>query len=238
MPHAVASRTFTQGLRAALPIAIGYIPVAIAFGILGRTGGLAAGPVVVMSLAVFAGAAQFMAISLIAGGAGSAQIIFAVFLLNLRHLLFSANLARRLPRLSAAVSAILAFGVTDEVFSVASTGPDPRPRYLAGLELGAWSAWSGGTAIGYLAGDLLPVELAAAFSTGLYALFASLAVWQVRAGGVRTALVIAVAAGLNTVLRLALGFAAGWAFVIAMLVAACCGVALGQEQQEREQAHG
>ncbi|TVQ26151.1 MAG: branched-chain amino acid ABC transporter permease, partial [Spirochaetaceae bacterium] len=178
-------RAFLHGLRVAAPIAVGYVPVAITFGILGRAAGIAAGPVTAMSLIVFAGAAQFMALSLIASGTGAGQIMLAVFLLNLRHLLFGANLSRRLPRLSRPMSALLAFGLTDEVFSVASTEPPAGPGqqldpyFVMGVEAGAWFAWSAGTVIGYAGGAFLSQQLAVAFATGLYALFASIAVWQV-----------------------------------------------------------
>ncbi|TVQ23167.1 MAG: hypothetical protein EA382_10675, partial [Spirochaetaceae bacterium] len=62
-----------------------------------------------------------------------------------------------------------------------------------------------------------------AFATGLYALFASIAVWQVRSGGARTAFVVVFAGLLNTTLRLVVGLPPGWAFVIAMSVAAAAG---------------
>jgi len=165
--------------------------VAITFGILGRATGLDGAPVVAMSLVVFAGAAQFLAVSLYGAGA-----------------------------------ALLAFGVTDEVFSVAGTEPDVRPGYLLGLEFGAWAAWSGGTVIGYVAGGLLPADLAAAFATGLYALFASIAVWQVRSAGSRVAVVLILSGGINSLLRLWIEVTAGWAFVAAMLVAASVGFLL------------
>lgn len=226
MPNTQRPHTFLRGLQGAVPIGIGYIPVAITFGILGKTGGLPLAPVLAMSLAVFAGAAQFMALSLLLAGTAGGQIVLAVFLLNLRHLLFSANLSRKLPRLSKAATAALAFGITDEVFSVASAEQKLPPRYLLGLELGAWTAWSGGTALGYVAGNLLPPELAAAFGTGLYALFASLAVWQVRDGGGRILFVFVSAAALNTSFRLGLGLSAGWAFVLAMTVGALAGLLL------------
>ena len=232
MRQSSETQTFRAGLKGAIPIAIGYVPVAITFGILGKTGGLALAPVAAMSLFVFAGAAQFMALSLIVTGVAAGQIVLAVFLLNLRHLLFTANLSRKLPKLSGARSAGLAFGVTDEVFSVASTEERLSPRYVLGLELGAWSAWSGGTILGYLAGNLLPTELAAAFGTGLFALFASLAVWQVRSGGGRILFVVLLAGGLNTLLRLGLGMAAGWAFVVAMMVAAVAGLTLEELSHE------
>ncbi|MFP4329258.1 MAG: AzlC family ABC transporter permease [Alkalispirochaetaceae bacterium] len=232
MVEQVESQSFGRGLRSALPIAIGYVPVAVAFGILGKGAGLSLPPVVGMSLLVFAGAAQFMALSLLASGVAGAQIVLAVFLLNLRHLLFSANLSRKLVTLRGALKPLLAFGITDEVFSVASSAERLKPSYLLGLELGAWGAWSGGTLIGYLAGDLLPPTLAAAFATGLYALFASLGVWQIRSGGVRIAAVVLLSAGANAVLRLLLEVPAGWAFLLAMLFAALAGTLLEEVSGE------
>lgn len=226
MVQAGSTQLFGRGLKAAVPIAIGYVPVAITFGILGKSGGLSLAPVAAMSLFVFAGAAQFMALSLMAAGVAGAQIVLAIFLLNLRHLLFSANLTRKLHRLSRFLPVALAFGVTDEVFSVAATERELEPAFLFGLELGAWSAWSGGTIIGYLAGNLLPDALALAFGTGLYALFASLGVWQARSGGGRVIAVLIVSAGLNSVLRLGLGMGPGWAFVLAMGAAATAGLLL------------
>ena len=236
---AVVRRPFLRGLRAAVPIAVGYVPVAITFGILGRAAGIAIGPVTAMSLVVFAGAAQFIALSLIASGTGAGQIVLAVFLLNLRHLLFGANLAQRLPRLSRPLAALLAFGVTDEVFSVVSAEPATEPGrqldpvFVLGVEAGAWFAWSAGTVIGYVGGTLLSADLAVAFATGLYALFSSIAVWQIKSGGLRTAAVVVLAGALNTTLRLAVGMPPGWAFVIAMCVAAAAGSLLDPADRGR-----
>lgn len=228
MQHVSEPQSFALGVRSAVPIAIGYIPVAIAFGILGRSAGLPMAAVVGMSLLVFAGAAQFMALSLIAGGVSAPQIVVAVFLLNLRHLLFTANLSRKTLGFGVIEKLFLSFGITDEVFSVASGEGRVSRAYLSGLELGAWAAWSGGTLIGYIAGDLLPPTLAAAFSTGLYALFASLAVWQVRSGGIRIAAVAVLSALLHTLFRTAFDLNPGWAFLLAMGTAALAG-ALSEE---------
>ena len=87
-----------RGLRAAVPIAIGYVPIAIAFGILARQAGLRAGEALGMSAIVYAGASQFASLSLIAGNSSPLAIALATLVLNFRHFLMSASLVQRLPR--------------------------------------------------------------------------------------------------------------------------------------------
>jgi predicted branched-subunit amino acid permease len=253
-------RTFLRGLTAAIPIASGYIPVAITFGLIVRSFGLSPLDAALASILVFAGAAQFLAIGMygsgigaagVAGSAGAAalaagstaaggglllgavagtpilllvQIVIAGWLLNLRHLLMSSVIAHNISG-SAGVGlrSVLAFGVTDEVFGVAgwriAEGGAVQPPFLLGLEIGAYSAWVGGTIIGALAGEVLPFHLRVAMGLALYALFAALLAGQIRAAHRRedanvAPLVIAavVAATINGTLRLALGWDAGAAF--------------------------
>src|SRR5690625_7399291 len=87
---------FHQGVYAGLPVAIGYIPIAIAYGALGVASGLTWWHTLLMSFLVFAGAAQFMAVGMLAAGAGAVQIIIATFVLNFRHLIMSLSLFDRL----------------------------------------------------------------------------------------------------------------------------------------------
>lgn len=236
--------SFSRGLVAAIPIASGYIPVAITFGLVVRAAGLTTIDALLASLLVFAGAAQFLAIGmyaaagLAAGTLSSAslaaigQIVIAGWLLNLRHLLMSSVIAHNLNGAHGVLSrSVLAFGVTDEVFGVASwriaEGGVVRPRYLLGLEVGAYSAWVGGTVVGALSGEILPEHLRIAMGLALYALFAALLAGQIRAahhheeGRVTPLAVAAVSAALiNVTLRGGFGWEAGAAFPVAMVVGA------------------
>ena len=276
--------SFTRGLTSALPIASGYIPVAITFGLVVRSFGLTTLDATVASLLVFAGAAQFLAIGMygagitagvvVAGGAVAAggvaagdgatagglliggwpgaaalllvvQIVVAGWLLNLRHLLMSSVIAHSLGTGHRWIlRSTLAFGVTDEVFGVAgwriAEGGTVKPRFLLGLELGAYSAWVGGTVIGAVSGEILPAALRTAMGLALYALFAALLAGQFRAaarqedGRVVPLVIAAVAAAtINAVLREALGGDAGAAFPLAMIGGAL--IAMGSEV--RDAAH-
>lgn len=61
--------TFADGLLAALPIALGYFPIAFAFGTAATGQGLSAAEAVALSVIVYAGAAQFLTLALLASGA-------------------------------------------------------------------------------------------------------------------------------------------------------------------------
>jgi 4-azaleucine resistance transporter AzlC len=157
-------------------ILLGYFSIAIAFGASGRAIGLPPLAVAGFSVFVFAGASQFMAISLIAHGAGVLSIIAATLVLNSRHIVMSISLRDRItggkvPR------PLLAFGVTDEVFAAGATIGGPiRDTHLLAMEALAYSGWVGGTIVGYLIGSILPPVLADAMSIALYAMFVALIV--------------------------------------------------------------
>lgn len=247
MHHSSSLSLFFSGAASALPIATGYIPVAITFGILVVNSGLSFLDAVLASALAFAGAAQFMAVGMYAGAISAAgvplgglslaagiQIVFAGWLLNLRHLLMSSVVAPNvagspsLPRRS-----LLAFGLTDEVFGVATwriarDGP-VSSAFLLGLELAAYSAWVGGTALGASLGEILAPSLRAAMGLALYALFAALLAGQFRARRRRPGPVAVAAlcgATMNVFLRGPLALGPGSAFPIAMTVGALAGWAV------------
>jgi 4-azaleucine resistance transporter AzlC len=80
---------FTQGLQAGWPICLGYIPIGLAFGVLAQKAGLSPLHIGLMSALVFAGSAQFIAVSMLAAGASATAIILTTFVVNLRHVLMS-----------------------------------------------------------------------------------------------------------------------------------------------------
>ena len=112
-----------RGMRAGLPVVFGFVPVGIAYAVMARQAGFTAAETVLMSLSVFAGASQMMAVGMVAQGAGLAAIILATFLLNLRHVIMSACVNHRLPRSGLAARLLAAFGVTDESFAIFTATP-------------------------------------------------------------------------------------------------------------------
>ncbi|MHA7880237.1 MAG: AzlC family ABC transporter permease [Saccharospirillum sp.] len=143
--------TFRQGMQASASIMVGYAPMAFSFGVVAVQAGLSPWQALLVSVIVFAGAAQFILVSLLASGAGFGTALSAVLLLNVRHLFYGPALVAQLTNAPKRWAPWLAWGLTDEVFatamSAASRGPLP-PAWCTGLGLGAYSAWVGGTAAG------------------------------------------------------------------------------------------
>jgi 4-azaleucine resistance transporter AzlC len=239
--HAPASTakklSFWDGFRAAVPVMVGYLPAGMTFGILARGVPVHIADVIGFSGIVFAGASQYMAINLLSTGAAYIEIIIATFLLNFRHFLMSASISLRLEEKRIGILSGVAYGVTDETFSVAATESRPlTASYLAGLGLFSWLSWNVGSVVGYLAGNYLPDRLEAAMGVALYALFAALLLPQIKTSLVM-GIFAATAAALNYVLSLASFVSKGWSFVLAIILSALVGATVLHftEQQEREE---
>ena len=111
---------FTDGLIAALPITLGYFPIAFAFGVAATGQGLSGIEAFGLSLIIYAGAAQFLALALITGGAPLAVAAFTLVAMNLRHVLYGPALMKRAGAGATRRHAwAWAFGLTDEVFGAA-----------------------------------------------------------------------------------------------------------------------
>lgn len=219
---------FFDGLLHSLPIAAGYFPVAVAFGLSASGTGLTLPETAGMSLAVFAGAAQFLTLGMLAAGAAPLQIVLSGILLNLRHVLFSASIAERTPGWSLSQHLTAAFGLTDEVFALAATWQDLSPGRLMGLELGAYSSWVAGSILGGFAGGIVPHDLQIAMGTGLYGLFAGLLAIHLRRSW-RYLIPSGAAAGAHVVLQQLSPLDPGWNFTLAILAGACVGIGLPEQ---------
>ena len=217
---------FMYGIQSGIPIFIGYFPAAIAFGLVAKDAGLLFSETALFSITNFAGASQFFAVNLIASGALLFEVAIGVLLVNLRYLLMSASLAPRLENRTPLIRALLAFGNTDEVFTVASaqTGMVSTP-FFVGLSMISWSGWVSGTITGFLAGSILPTFLQRSVGITLYAMFTALLVAEIK----RTQLfiLIAIISGmLNSMAVLVFEISTGWAFAVSMTAASMAGVVI------------
>lgn len=150
-----------QGARDMLPMLVGAIPFGIIFGSLAPTAGLDAAQTLGMSALVFAGSAQFIAISLLGQGAGIAVVLLTTLVVNLRHALYSASLQPQVRHLGKRWRVPLAFGLTDEAYAVVHQGLSGqhdayRHWYFAGAALAMYLNWQLCTAVGLLFGQAIP----------------------------------------------------------------------------------
>ncbi len=152
---------FSKGARDTLPLVIGAIPFGIIFGTLSGGAGLSVAGTMAMSLIVFAGASQFIALGLLTAGTAWPMIVMTTFVVNFRHLLYTATLLPFLRRLPRRWQAVLGFGLTDETFAVAVSRwhtPDQSPYkhwYQLGSTAFMYTNWNICTVIGLVAGRLL-----------------------------------------------------------------------------------
>jgi len=227
------THSIKEGFVAGMPIVIGYFPVAMAFGLLSKTINISLLDSCLFSIIVFAGASQFMALDLIKAGIATGDIVLATFLLNSRHLMMSASLAARLKEIKKGWLLFIAFGITDESFSVASlkNGKLNVP-YLLSLQGIAYSAWVSGTCIGYLVGTALPVTVQSSLGIGLYAMFTAILVPEIKKSS--NVLFLSVISGIiyafSHYFKL---LPSGWSLIITIIVASAVGlIVLKDESRE------
>lgn len=213
-----------DGITAAWPICLGYAPIGLAFGVLAQKAGLSPGEIGLMSLLVFAGSAQFIAVSMLSGSAAAIPIILTTFTVNLRHLLMSSSLAVHLRRLNAGWLTLYAYGITDESFAVNMTRFREETwdwRRALVLNHTANLAWIVSTIIGGYGGQFIPAG-AFGIDYALPAMFICLLILQIR-GGLYVA--VAVISGLLAV-AFSLLFPGNAYIVAATAAAATIGVLL------------
>jgi 4-azaleucine resistance transporter AzlC len=156
------SQEFTQGARDMLPMLLGAIPFGIIFGSLAGAAGLSVWQTIGMSLLVFAGSAQFIALSLLGAGVGLAVLLLTTAVVNLRHALYSASLQPFVRHLPARWRVPLAFWLTDEAYAVvqhryAELDASPNKHwYFLGAALAMYVNWQLCTLVGVVFGQSVP----------------------------------------------------------------------------------
>lgn len=150
-----------EGFNAAIPICLGYLPLGFACGVLAQKAGLSIFEIAGMSLIVFAGSSQFIAVSMIGANSSIAAIIMATFIVNLRHFLMSSVLAKFLGNKKKSFLFIYSHGVTDESFAINyhkfTEGIWDTQKAMI-VNVVAFVCWNLGNIIGGLTGTILPIR--------------------------------------------------------------------------------
>ena len=191
-----ARQGFFSGVKMAMPIVTGYVPVSFAFGVLAVNVGLTPLDALLMGLLYFAGSGQLMTVAMLGAGAGFLPIILSTAVVNLRHVLMSAAMVPPLKRWPAWRKLIFAFGMTDETFALhagrfaklerdaAEAGLDvsveaeaATPYSVAqtfGINVTSHISWISGGFLGALFGDRLGDVSALGLDYALPAMFVAL----------------------------------------------------------------
>jgi 4-azaleucine resistance transporter AzlC len=168
---------FRDGVRDTLPLMLGVFPFGLAYGIFAQSVGLTPGETILMSLTVFAGAAQFISLPMFAAGAGLMMISLTALLINLRHLLMGASLVPYMEKLSLPWKAFLCFGMADETYAVAISRAQAvgySRDYHFGCNATGYVTWVASTVLGVVLGSRISDPLAWGLDFAMPATFLAL----------------------------------------------------------------
>ena len=149
------------GIRDAMPLLGGYIPVAVSFGLISIQAGFSTFETVMISTLIYAGASQFLFVGMVAAGSPLWLVVILSLLINARHVVYAPNLAPWIG--SSRWWPWLMHGLTDQIFALAHTrlpqlADEQRLGWFTSASLLAWFSWIGGTAIGAVAGETITAQ--------------------------------------------------------------------------------
>ncbi len=228
-------KSYLYGIKKSIPVFFGFLPVAITFAIMAVGAGLTEMETLSMSVFVFAGASQIMAVQMLATGAGMLSVALATFVLNLRHVIMSTCIFKKVKIKSKTLRLVGALSVTDEGFAIITTEDEQRcdVPFLFGVATLTYLSWVFGTLVGVLASNILPKLVADSFGIALYALFISLVTPDVKKN-LRLLITVLLTAVLNCVLCIFLP--SSWAVIVSTLVGAFVGTFIVSDEKEGEAA--
>ncbi|TJZ73226.1 AzlC family ABC transporter permease [Chitiniphilus eburneus] len=208
---------------------VGAAPFGLIFGTLAGPAGLSPWETLAMSLFVYGGASQFIAITLLAAGSGAWVIVATTFIVNLRHALYSATLWRHVTGWPRAYRAFCAFFLTDETFAIVyhklnEGTPVKLPRYYLGSALAMYGNWITWTLAGVLLGHAIPGMADWGLEFAMVATFVGIVVPLLKG---RSQLGAALAAGTVAVA------ADGLPYKLGLMLAALSGIAAGLTLERR-----
>lgn len=162
-----------EGFRDGVPIGLGYLAVSFSLGIAAKGAGLTVFQGFLASLLNNASAGEYAGFTLIANNAAYLELAIITLIANARYLLMSCALSQRCaPNMPLRHRLILGVDITDELFGITIARPGYLdPYYTYGAILAAAPCWAGGTALGVIVGNLLPLRVVSAFSVALFGMF-------------------------------------------------------------------
>lgn len=164
---------YKRGFKDGIPIGLGYLPVSFTFGIISVNMGLPIWVAVLISITNLTSAGQFAGVNLIFAGVPYMEMALTQLIINLRYSLMSLSLSQKMDKsMNTFHRLLISFGITDEVFAVASGQSfEISNRYMYGLITAPIVGWTTGTFLGAAAGAILPQSLSSALNIALYGMF-------------------------------------------------------------------
>jgi predicted branched-subunit amino acid permease len=231
-------KEYFLGLKAGIPVGLGYFSVSFAFGVAAVQGGLSILQAVIISLTNLTSAGQVAGLSIILSAGTLIEMAATQFIINLRYALMSISLSQKLDKSVTLLDRmILSFGVTDENFAIAvNRGRSVTAPYFFGLMTLPILCWTGGTFFGAAAGSILPASILSALGVAIYGMFVAI-VLPVAKKSLSVALVTLLAILLSCAFAWVPGLNAvssGFAIIISAIVAALVGALFFPREEVEE----
>jgi len=171
-------KSFQNGVRDGIPIGLGYLAVSFSLGITARNAGFTPFQGFLISFLENASAGEYICFTLVAAGASYLEVFLMTLISNARYLLMSCVLSQRFsPETPFYHRLLVGYDLTDELFGIAVSRPGyVDPIYMYGAFSVALPCWAGGTAIGIVAGNLLPADVVSALSVALFGMFIAIVI--------------------------------------------------------------
>lgn len=154
-------KAFKRAFPHTIPVLTGYLFIGIAFGVMYAEKGYSFLWAILMSVMVYAGSGQYLAVNFFVPGVSFLQVIFLTFMVNVRHIFYGISLLEKFNRIGKKRWYMI-FGLTDETYSLLCTTKVPKDvdesKFLFAISLLDHMYWVLGSAIGAIAGTLLPIS--------------------------------------------------------------------------------
>ena len=175
-------KEFTAGLRAGIPVCVGYFSVSFGFGAMAVSMGLSIFQAILISATNLTSAGQFAGLTVIATGGAIIEMILTQLVINSRYALMGLALGQRMgPAVGSGKRLCAAFFDTDEVFAIGMARQGQlSTAFFVGTGVISAIGWISGTALGAVAGSLLPLSVRLALGALLYGMFIAIIVPQAR----------------------------------------------------------
>ena len=154
-------KAFQKAFPYTIPVLTGYLFIGIAFGVMYAEKGYSFLWAILMSVMVYAGSGQYLAVNFFVPGISFIQVIFMTFMVNVRHIFYGISLLERFHKVGKSRWYMI-FALTDETYSLLCTTKIPsgvnEAKFLFAISILDHLYWILGSAIGAIAGTLLPIS--------------------------------------------------------------------------------
>lgn len=165
-------KLYLKGLRAGIPIGLGYLSVSFTFGIMAISMGFSWWEAVIISAVTLTSAGQLAGIGVMVAPGQYLTMLISQLTINMRYSFMSVSLSQKVsPKFKGIKRWLLGFFMTDEIFAVASNEDEVEPKFFLGLSTLPWIGWTLGTLLGTIIGNALPPVIMASLCIAIYGMF-------------------------------------------------------------------